>query len=223
MDTGRKEDKSNLRKYYTIFVECGLIVALAICLVAMKVNTGHEKKENYHPQKHQETVKMKKVKRTRQTKKPPPPPTPQVPTAVPNDQVLQDQKELHFNSDLDFNQPLPAAPEEQHSGTSTKEKIFQAVEQNPKLKGGLAELQKKVKYPESCRNANIQGRVTLQFVVDKKGIPENVHVIRGIGGGCDKAAIEAVKKYARFTPGRQRGEPVKVRYSLPILFRLKQH
>jgi TonB family protein len=105
-----------------------------------------------------------------------------------------------------------------HGGFHT---VFEAVGQMPKLKGGYAALQKHVQYPARCANAGIQGRVTVQFVVNKKGIPTKVHVTRGIGGGCDQAAVRAVKKYARFTPGRQRGKAVLVRMSLPIVFRLQ--
>ncbi len=101
-----------------------------------------------------------------------------------------------------------------------KKKIFVAVQQPPVLKGGLAALQQKVKYPKKCREAGVEGRVTLQFVVNKQGIPTNIKVVKGIGHGCGKAAIKAVKKYARFTPGRQRGKPVLVKFALPIMFSL---
>ncbi|HYW36027.1 MAG TPA: energy transducer TonB [Balneolaceae bacterium] len=220
MSSERKDPKANLRKYYTLFLETGLIVVLVIFIVAMKINIhGSSKHKNYS--KKQKVVKMKKVKQTQQKKKPPPPPAPQVPVKVPNDQVVKNQN-MHFDADLNNNQDLPPPPKHAGKGKKKKkEKIFVAVQQNPKLKGGLAALQKKVNYPASCRNAGISGRVTLQFVVNKKGVPTNVHVIRGIGGGCDKAAVKAVRKYARFKPGRQRGKPVKVRYSLPIFFKLQ--
>ena len=214
----RKKPEANLRKYYTVFLEGGLIVVLGLFILAMKLQIhGTQKTQNFS--KKQKVVKMKKVKQTQQKKKPPPPPAPQVPVSVPNDQPVKDQN-INFDADLNNNQDLPAPPK-QHSTGKKKEKIFVAVGQMPKMKMSLAQLQKKVTYPASCRNANIQGRVTLQFVVNKKGVPTNVHVVRGIGGGCDKAAVRAVKKYARFTPGRQRGKPVQVRYSLPIMFRLQ--
>ena len=65
----------------------------------------------------------------------------------------------------------------------------------------------------------IEGRVTVQFIVNEKGEPTNPRVIRGIGGGCDEEALRLVKQ-ARFKPGMQRGVPVRVQYSLPIVFRL---
>jgi protein TonB len=93
------------------------------------------------------------------------------------------------------------------------------VEQMPVLIGGMGNLQKQVNYPETARQAGIEGTVIVQFIVSETGSVINPKVIRGIGGGCDEAAIEAVKK-ATFNPGSQRGVPVPVQYSLPIVFRL---
>src|SRR5699024_11255280 len=101
-----------------------------------------------------------------------------------------------------------------------EEDFFQAVEQMPELIGGLAELQSKIDYPEQAAKAGIEGLVTVQFIVDKEGNVENPEVIRGIGGGADEEALRVVKK-AKFKPGRQRGKPVRVQYSLPIRFRLQ--
>lgn len=97
--------------------------------------------------------------------------------------------------------------------------IFIVVERMPELVGGLEALQRNIVYPEIARLAGIEGRVTVQFVIDERGNVNNPVVVRGIGGGCDEAAVEAVKK-AKFTPGMQRGRPVKVSYTLPVTFRL---
>ncbi|MDV7394015.1 energy transducer TonB, partial [Arthrospira platensis SPKY1] len=94
------------------------------------------------------------------------------------------------------------------------------VEQQPELIGGIAKLQSNIRYPEIARKAGIEGRVFVQFVVDEQGNVNNPVVIRGIGGGCDEEALKAVQK-AKFKPGMQRGRPVKVRYSLPIVFKLQ--
>lgn len=97
--------------------------------------------------------------------------------------------------------------------------FFVAVEKMPKLKGGLKALEQKVHYPETAVKAGIEGRVIVQFIVDKEGNVQNPQIIRGIGGGCDKEALRVVKQ-AKFEPGTQRGHAVKVQYSLPIVFRL---
>jgi TonB family protein len=121
-----------------------------------------------------------------------------------------------------FNDLLDHAPDSTDWMNPHKKKIFVAVAKMPRLKGGYAEFQKKVTYPKSCYDAGIEGRVSVQFVVNKKGMPTNVHVVNGIGGGCDQAAMDAVKKYARFTPGKQRGKPVNVKMSLPIVYKLSR-
>ncbi len=96
---------------------------------------------------------------------------------------------------------------------------FSVVEEMPKLIGGLASIQSRVSYPDLARKEGIEGRVVLQFVVTKDGKVINPEVIRGIGAGCDEAALEAIK-HARFEPGMQRGKAVDVQFQLPIVFKL---
>ena len=96
---------------------------------------------------------------------------------------------------------------------------FRVAENMPILEGGLANLQKSVVYPPVAKKKGIEGRVTVQFIVSEDGDVLCPKVIRGIGSGCDEAAIDAVSK-AKFTPGMQGGEPVPVQYSLPIVFRI---
>lgn len=98
--------------------------------------------------------------------------------------------------------------------------FFVVVENMPILHGGLSGLQQKVAYPEAAKRAGIEGRVTVEFIVSETGSVLCPKVIRGIGGGCNEAALDAVSK-AKFSPGMQNGKPVKVQYSLPIVFRLQ--
>jgi len=100
--------------------------------------------------------------------------------------------------------------------------FYVAVEEMPKLKGGLRALEQKVHYPEAAKKAGIEGRVIVQFIVNEEGNVENPQIIRGIGGGCDKEALRVVKQ-AHFTPGKQRDKAVRVQYSLPIVYRLPSH
>ena len=95
--------------------------------------------------------------------------------------------------------------------------VFIEVEKVPQLKGGISGLQEKLYYPFKAKKAGIEGRVFVQFVVNKRGKVENPKVVRGIGGGCDKEALRIVKT-ANFTPGMQNGKPVKVKFTLIFLF-----
>jgi len=218
----RKKPKADLRKNYNIFLEIGLIIVLALLIVAMKVNI-RSNAEEMDFEKEQEVVEMKEVVRTQQQKEPPPPPTPTVPVEVPNEKDLSDQ-EINLSTDLHLNEKLtpPEAPEETGGGEGDEEQEpFVSVQNMPELQMSRKELQSKVKYPRSCKMANIEGTVIVQFVVTTTGELTDFDVIKGIGGGCDEAAVEAIKKYAKFSVGRQRGEPVPVRMSFPIVFRLQ--
>ncbi len=98
--------------------------------------------------------------------------------------------------------------------------VFVVVENMPELIGGLAALQREIRYPVIAKKAGIEGRVILQFIVDEQGRVTESKVVRGIGGGCDEEALRVVQQ-ARFRPGTQRGKPVKVKMSLPVTFKLR--
>ena len=104
---------------------------------------------------------------------------------------------------------------EQEAATET----FVIVEQMPELIGGLASIQENLRYPESARDAGIEGRVFLQFTVNKQGDVEDAGVVRGLQEDLDEAALQALRQ-AKFVPGRQAGEVVPVKMSIPITFRL---
>ncbi|MCW9707874.1 energy transducer TonB [Fodinibius salsisoli] len=218
MRSERKKPTSDLRKYYTVFLQLGIIAVLLLFIVAMKMEFVSEQKE-VDLVEEQEVVEMEEVIQTKQKKTPPPPPKPQVPVEVPNDEIIEDQ-EINLDADMNFNEPLDMPPPPKEAEEEEEEDFFVAVEQMPELIGGLGELQGKIEYPERAKRAGIDGRVIIQFIVTEQGNVEDPRVIRGIGGGCDKEALRVVKQ-AKFKPGRQRGKPVRVQYSLPIIFRLQ--
>ena len=103
--------------------------------------------------------------------------------------------------------------------TASAGEYYKIPDQMPELIGGLTELQKKITYPEEARKKGIEGRVVLQFIVDEQGDILNPTIIRGIGAGCDKVALEALTQ-VNFKPGIKNGKPVKTQFSLPVIFRL---
>lgn len=123
---------------------------------------------------------------------------------------------VSFGSLPDAN--MPPTPPKKNQGPIDDD-VFVVVESMPQLEGGQLGLQRKVYYPPEAIRAGIEGRVTVQFIVDENGDVINPKVIRGIGGGCDEEALRVVSQ-AKFTPGTQRGRNVAVQMSLPILFRL---
>jgi len=103
-----------------------------------------------------------------------------------------------------------------------EEDFYISVDKHPKLKGGLIELQKEITYPESARQNGEEGRVIVQFIINEEGEVENPKAIRGISQALDNEAIRVVKT-AKFEPGMQNGEPVRVRMDIPINFKLNNN
>lgn len=215
-----KKAAADLRKFYIITLETALVIVLLIFLGAFKINWAVEP-EKIELVETQEVVEMKEVIQTEQTKAPPPPPRPAVPVEVPNDEIIEEQA-ISIDAELNLEDKLevPPPPEEPEKEEEDASDFFVVVEKMPELKGGLASIQNKIKYPELARKAGIEGRVIVQFIVNEKGKVENPVVLRGIGGGCDKEALRVVRQ-AEFSPGMQRGRPVRVRYTLPVIFRLE--
>ena len=217
----RKTEKADLRRRYPLYIEIGLVIALALLIVAFRVDLSADDSFEVVMQE-QEVVQMEEVQQTQQIEKPPPPPRPPVPVEVPDDEILEDD-DLDLDASLDIDEPLadlPPPPPPAEKEEEPEPEIFVIVEDMPQLIGGLGSLQKKIRYPEIAKKAGVEGRVIVQFVVDEQGRVVDPVVVRGIGAGCDEEAVRAVSQ-ARFKPGRQRGKPVKVKMSLPITFKLK--
>ncbi|HSL90052.1 MAG TPA: energy transducer TonB [Ignavibacteriaceae bacterium] len=102
----------------------------------------------------------------------------------------------------------------------TKETYYVAVDEMPNPIGGIQAIQSKILYPEIAKRAGIEGKVFIQAFIDENGDVADAKVIRGIGAGCDETALEAVKQ-TKFTPGKHKGEPVKVQVAIPIVFKLQ--
>lgn len=115
-------------------------------------------------------------------------------------------------------EPEPPKHEEEN-------KVFDIVEQQPMFPGGQTALMKylseNTKYPVVAQENGVQGRVTVQFVVEKDGSISDVHVLRGVDPSLDKEAVRVVKSMPRWTPGKQNGINVRVNYRVPVLFRLQ--
>ena len=219
----RREQSANVQNDYAITLEIGFIVTLLVLIGLFRVpiqytpdfgTTGVE----------QERVQMEEIQQTKQIEKPPPPPKPQIPVVVADDTILDDTA-LDLDATLDIDGllatlPPPPLPEDPEAVGEEDDEIFVVVEQMPELIGGIASIQKEIRYPEIARQARVSGRVIVQFIVDKEGNVVDPVVIRGIGGGCNEEALRVVK-LAKFIPGKQRGKPVRVRYALPITFKLR--
>lgn len=108
---------------------------------------------------------------------------------------------------------------------SDEGEIFQVVEQMPEFPGGMqslmAYLSKNIKYPSVAQDNGIQGRVLVSFVVNKDGSIVDPEVIKSVDAALDKEAMRVIKAMPKWNPGKQRGKPVRVKYTVPVLFRLQ--
>ena len=132
------------------------------------------------------------------------------------------------NTDVVFDMPLEEAmkAEKQQKETPQKEEvIFQVVEQMPEFPGGMQKalefLGKNIKYPVAAQQAKIEGRVIVQFVIERDGSVSDVKVMRGVNPELDAEAIRVVSMMPKWIPGKQRGKAVAVKYTMPIMFRLQ--
>ena len=114
---------------------------------------------------------------------------------------------------------ISVPPPKEEIGETEEPVFFVVVEEMPQPIGGLQGIQQKIKYPEIAKRAGVEGKVFVRAFVDEEGNVVNAEVIKGIGAGCDEAALEAILK-TKFTPGKQRGKPIKVQVTVPVLFKL---
>lgn len=216
MKNQRKKPKADLRKYYTVFLQIGLVVVLLIFIGAVKVQfTGGDSDQDLTEE--QEVVEIEEIERTEQEETPPPPPRPQVPQEVPNDEVIEDQ-EIILDADMDNHEPLdmPPPPSDEEE---EEEEFFRVVEDMPEIVGGQQALYDCIEYPARAKRAGIEGTVTVEILVNKQGVVEEASILRGVEGLNDEAlrCVQAME----YEPGQQRGEPVRVKLSQPVTFQLK--
>jgi len=105
------------------------------------------------------------------------------------------------------------------SNTNQDGQFLAFAEVMPEPVGGIGAIIKTISYPEMAKRNKIEGKVYVIAHVNENGVAEEVNLVRGIGGGCDEVAIEAVKK-SKFEPGKNKGQNVKVKLTMAITFKL---
>lgn len=212
----KKNPRFDLKLHYRRTLEIGMVCSLCLLLAAFR----------YFPEYHTEKVKGDEtqiiikavdIPITQQTQLPPPPPKPVVLVEVPN--TIEDTPIdiPEFNSNADVPPPPPSIETDKPEPVPV---FYPYVEEPPTIVGGIEALNKIVVYPELAIKANVQGQVLVEAFIDENGNVVNVELRKGLGAGCDDAAINAVRS-VKFNPGKQRGRAVKVRVSVPIVFKLK--
>lgn len=219
---------ADLKQQYRLTLLIAFVLALGLFVGLTHVSFRFDGQAETVVLEAQEVVQMQEIQQTEQTERVPLPPRPTPPVEVPNDQIIEDEP-LNLDASLDLNEALdvpsaPPPPPEPEKNTTAEEsnEIFVAVEEKPELIGGTAFLYKQIEYPTLARQAGVQGRVIVQFVVNKEGEVVDPKVLQSPHPLLSEEALRVIQ-LAKFKPGRQRSRPVNVQMAIPITFRLKDY
>ena len=158
---------------------------------------------------------------------PPPPEAPKV------EEVLQiaendadvEESTIQSNEDKGEAVEIKYVPEVVEEEEVEEQQIFQVVEEMPEFPGGMAEclkfLAKNIKYPTIAQENGVQGRVIVQFVVNQDGSIVDPVVVRSVYPYLDKEALRVIQMMPKWKPGKQRGKAVRVKYTVPVTFKLQ--
>ncbi len=225
----KKSPKADLENKKMMAVLIGLVMALGIMYIAFEWSqneiTVYEEALQGPVEIDEEMVEV-----TFREETPPPPPPPQPETVLSDIIDIQENdaevETTDFNSEDDADARVeiqaPIAPPEEEE---EEQVIHIRVEKMPEFPGGQEALNRylvrNIKYPLLAQENGIQGRVVCQFVVNSDGSIVDISVVRGVEESLDKEAIRVIKSMPKWTPGRQGGKSVRVKYTLPIRFKLQ--
>lgn len=225
----KKTPKADLENKRNIFIQMGLVIALGIVFVAFNIHDSVRSAAGFGDMD-ATTIEDEVIPVTRaeEIKPPPPPPPPKVVDVLT---IVDDNVEIDIeleidNSEADKATIIDALPQIQQKEEVVEEsEIFVVVEDMPEFPGGETALRsfinKNVNYPVIAAENGIQGKVYVRFVVDKDGSVTNAEIARGVDPSLDQEALRVVRTLPKWKPGKQRGKPVRVSYTVPINFQLQ--
>lgn len=225
----KKSPKADLENKKTTNLLIGAIIILAVLFVGFEwserdkvvsTDTGIAElvfEEEMIPITEQEQPKQA----------PPPPEAPKVEEVL---EIMDNESEVE-ESTIQASDDTQAAVEVKYTPVEVEEEeveeqqIFQVVEEMPEFPGGMGEcmkfLSKNIKYPTISQENGVQGRVIVQFVVNRDGSIVDPVVVRGVDPYLDKEALRVIAMMPKWKPGKQRGKAVRVKYTVPVMFRLQ--
>ena len=222
----KKSQQASLEDKKLTYVLLGFVFVLSVCYVALEWTEKEVTKYEVVDTEFAFEEEIE-IQQTSQETTPPPPPPPVQEVEVLNvveDDVETETIEINTEDDKDV-EVIIAAPIEIQEEEEDEQVIFKKAEVDPEFPGGREALVKylaqNVKYPVLAQENGIQGRVTCQFVVNTDGSIVDIEVVRPVDPSLDKEAIRVIKSMPKWKPGKQGGKAVRVRYFLPVVFRLQ--
>ncbi len=223
----KKSPAANLEKKRSLFVEVGFILALSLILFGFEYKSYDANNLKLGQGSSIVHVDDGVIIQTSPKVVPPPPPPAKPPVSIIN---IVDTPVDGIDVNIDVSTSLTDAIEPWTPPTPPVEVIVEPeivlVSQIPPSfsqggnEGLLAFLRNNINYPTYAREVGISGIVYLSFVIEKDGSVSNISVQRGIGGGCDEEAVRVLKLMPPWSPGRNNGLPVRVKFTLPVKFTL---
>ena len=214
----KKNPKISLENKKGLFFQIGLVITLLVIFGAFEWKS-YDKVSYDLGQLNLDDLEEEIIPITEQKIKPPPPPPPppEVIEIVENDVVIEDELIME-DTESDEDVMVEFVEEE------SDDEFFMVVEDMPAFPGGdlglMKFIQRNVKYPPIAKEYNIEGKVYISFIVDKSGLVTNVKIVRGVDKNLDAEAVRVVKLLPKYKPGKQRGKPVRVMFTIPINFTL---
>ena len=226
----KKSDKANLENKKLLFTELGLIVSLAITFGAFEYTSKETKVSTLEDTA--EVVLEEEIIPITQETPPPPPAAPKIPILSDQIDIVDDEIELdddmfmNLEDDASLGVEIMDYVEVEEEVVEEEAIPFQLVEEKPSFQGGDANqfskwVNQRLVYPEIAKENGVQGRVTLQFTVEKDGTVTKVKVLRGVDPSLDKEAVRVVSQSPKWKPGKQRDRAVPVTYTFPVIFQLR--
>ena len=224
----KKSERADLERGKGTSLLIGFVIALGVMFVALEW-TQREVEDNSEIYSAKDvSINEEMIPITLPEKKTVPPP----PAAVTKAEIIE-----IVEDDADIEEDIMASTEDNTEWVDIddydvvtvepepeEEEIFMVVEDQPEFPGGTAALldylRKNIKYPAICRENNIQGRVIVSFVVNKDGAIVDPEVVKSVNPSLDKEAVRVISNMPPWKPGKQRGKAVRVKYTVPVNFRL---
>ena len=226
----KKTAKASLENKKLLFTEIGLVIALVVVYVAFNW-TSRDTQVSVLEGENQVVQEEEIIPITQETP-PPPPEAPKIPVLsdqidIVDDEIKIDNDFLSLEDNSEMGVEIMDYVENVQEEVVEEEAIpFQLVEEKPSFMGGDANqfsvwVNKRLVYPEIAKENGVQGRVTLQFTVEKDGTVTKVKVLRGVDPSLDKEAVRVVSMSPKWNPGKQRDRAVPVTYTFPVYFQLR--
>lgn len=230
----KKSPKADLEGKKTTWLLAGYVMVMAVLFLGfewtqrdVKIDTSNQVVETVF----EEEIEIPITEQPEQVQAPPPeaPSIAETLTIVEDDSDIQEstiQSSEETGQAVEIKYTAPVQVQEEEEEDPEEQEIFQVVEQMPEFPdGGMAGLMKylgsSIRYPAIAAENGVQGRVTVQFVVNRDGSIVDAVVLRGVDPYLDKEALRVINGMPKWKPGMQRGKPVRVRYTVPVNFRLQ--